>query len=90
MFKRNLFSEKHEAFGKRARRFIAEQVTPFDRQWEDAGEVRGELWRAAGEAGLLSIGRAHADARIVRIAAGAIEVTQHVIGRDLMASRAAA
>jgi len=34
-------------------RFIAEHVTPFHADWEQAGEVPRELWRKAGELGLL-------------------------------------
>jgi acyl-CoA dehydrogenase len=53
MIPRTLFSQEHELFRDLARRFIAEEITPFHAEWEKAGIVPRELWRKAGEAGLL-------------------------------------
>lgn len=40
-------------FREAARRFIATEITPFHAEWENVGVVPRELWRKAGEAGLL-------------------------------------
>ena len=53
MFKRDLFTEDHEAFRDTVRRFIEHEIAPFHAQWEDAGMVPRDLWLKAGEAGLL-------------------------------------
>jgi acyl-CoA dehydrogenase len=53
MFKRDLFTEDHEAFRDTVRRFIEQEIAPFHAQWEDTGMVPRELWLKAGAAGLL-------------------------------------
>jgi alkylation response protein AidB-like acyl-CoA dehydrogenase len=53
MIPRTLFSDEHEIFRDAARRFIAEEITPHHGEWERQGVVPRELWRKAGEAGLL-------------------------------------
>lgn len=53
MIPRTLFSDEHEMFRDAARRFIATEITPFHGEWEKVGVVPRELWRKAGEAGLL-------------------------------------
>jgi acyl-CoA dehydrogenase len=53
MIPRTLFSDDHEMFRDSARRFIAKEITPFHNEWEKAGVVPRELWRQAGQAGLL-------------------------------------
>jgi acyl-CoA dehydrogenase len=53
MIPRTLFSDEHEMFREAARRFIASEITPHHHQWERDGVVPRELWRKAGDAGLL-------------------------------------
>ncbi|MFT3792323.1 MAG: acyl-CoA dehydrogenase family protein [Rudaea sp.] len=53
MIKRELFQEEHEAFRDSVRRFFEKEVAPFHAQWEHDGIVPRELWRKAGEAGML-------------------------------------
>jgi acyl-CoA dehydrogenase len=53
MIPRTLFSADHDMFRDGVRRFIAKEITPFHNEWEKAGIVPRELWRKAGEAGLL-------------------------------------
>ena len=53
MFERELFSTGHEIFRETVRRFIADEITPFHTQWEKDGQVCREVWRKAGEQGLL-------------------------------------
>lgn len=53
MIPRQIFSPDHELFRATVRRFIEEHVTPFHAQWEKDGQVPAELWRKAGELGLL-------------------------------------
>lgn len=53
MIPRTLFSGDHDMFRDSARRFIAKEITPFHNEWEKVGVVPRELWRQAGDAGLL-------------------------------------
>ena len=48
-----LYLDEHEDFRKTARTFYEREVVPHHEQWETDGIVPRELWRAAGEAGLL-------------------------------------
>jgi len=50
---RNLFDEHHELFRKNVRDFFAAEVVPHQKRWRDAGIVDREVWRKAGEAGVL-------------------------------------
>ena len=62
MFKRELFSQDHEAFRDMVRRFIENEIAPFHAAWEESGIVPRELWLKAGAAGMLcctEIGREH-------------------------------
>jgi acyl-CoA dehydrogenase len=53
MIPRRIFSEEHELFRSSVRRFIQEEMVPQHRAWERAGVVPKELWREAGQQGLL-------------------------------------
>jgi acyl-CoA dehydrogenase len=53
MIPRRIFSEEHELFRSSVRRFIQEEMVPQHRAWERAGVVPRELWREAGQQGLL-------------------------------------
>lgn len=53
MLERTLFGEEHNAFRDTIRRFIEAEIAPYHAQWERDGQVPRELWRKAGEAGLL-------------------------------------
>ena len=53
MIERTIFSAEHELFRDTARRFIAAEVVPHYAKWESEGIVPREVWRAAGEIGLL-------------------------------------
>ena len=44
---------EHEQFRVTARRFIEKEIAPFHAQWEKDGVVSREMWRKAGQAGLL-------------------------------------
>ena len=50
---RTLFSEEHEQFREGARRFIEKELVPHHHDWEKAGVVPRDVWRQAGELGLL-------------------------------------
>jgi acyl-CoA dehydrogenase len=50
---RRLFDADHDLFRETVRRFIAREIGPHYAQWEEAGIVPREIWRAAGEVGLL-------------------------------------
>jgi acyl-CoA dehydrogenase len=53
MIPRRIFSEEQELFRSSVRRFIQEEMVPQHRAWERAGVVPKELWREAGQQGLL-------------------------------------
>ena len=53
--RRDIFSDEHEAFGDMVRSFIAKEIDPLHKQWEQDGVVSREVWLAAGRAGLLGI-----------------------------------
>ena len=53
MFKRELFTEDHEAFRDTVRRFIEHEIAPHHARWEEDGVVPRDLWLKAGAAGLL-------------------------------------
>jgi len=53
---RRIFNEEHDAFRETCRQFYAEEVTPeLHREWEKAGHVPRELWKKAGEIGMLGV-----------------------------------
>jgi acyl-CoA dehydrogenase len=50
---RNFFNSDHEQFRDTVRKFIDREIAPYHQQWEVDGLVPRELWRKAGETGLL-------------------------------------
>lgn len=50
------FNETHDQARASARRFVEREVLPYIDDWEEAGEFPRELYRTAGDAGLLGIG----------------------------------
>lgn len=50
---RKVFRDDHEMFRNQARRFIDKEITPYLEQWEKDGIVPREIWRKAGQTGLL-------------------------------------
>ncbi|MBW3667883.1 MAG: acyl-CoA dehydrogenase family protein, partial [Actinobacteria bacterium] len=54
--KRTLFDDTHELFRATVRTFIEREVAPHFEEWERAGIVDKELYRKAGEAGMLGMG----------------------------------
>jgi len=50
---RSLFSTEHDEFRRACRRFMEQQVNPFHAQWEKDKCVPREVWRKAGEMGML-------------------------------------
>ena len=53
MLPRTLFSEEHEIFRDATKRFVEAEIIPHHKEWEENGIVSRDLWRAAGEQGLL-------------------------------------
>jgi len=53
MIPRTIFQPEHEQFRDAVRRFVEREITPHHERWEDEGVVDRELWKKAGEAGLL-------------------------------------
>jgi len=58
---RTIFGQEHEIFRDTVARFLKNEVLPHYDAWEDAGRTPPEIWRRAGELGLLgtSIPAAH-------------------------------
>lgn len=53
MIPRTLFTPEHDLFRETVRRFVEREIAPHHAAWEEAGMVPREVWRKAGEAGLL-------------------------------------
>jgi alkylation response protein AidB-like acyl-CoA dehydrogenase len=51
---RGIFDADHAAFRDTMRAFVAREVTPHLRAWEEAGVVDRAVWLAAGRAGILA------------------------------------
>ena len=50
---RYLFSSEHETFRATVRRFIEDEITPYHYEWESTRGFPREIWKKAGELGLL-------------------------------------
>ena len=50
---RTLFGEDHELFRQSVRAFVEKEIAPHHLDWEAAGAVPRELFRAAGAQGFL-------------------------------------
>jgi len=50
---RTIFSEEHEAFRSTVRRFMEDEIAPHMETWMAQGYVDRQIWRRAGELGLL-------------------------------------
>jgi acyl-CoA dehydrogenase len=51
--RRDVFGEEHELFRDQCRRFVEKEVAPRVTEWNARGTSEREVWRRAGEAGLL-------------------------------------
>ena len=49
----SIYEQEHEDFRKSVRAFMEKEVAPHVEQWEKDGHVSREVWRKAGETGLL-------------------------------------
>ncbi|WP_395659297.1 acyl-CoA dehydrogenase family protein [Nocardioides sp.] len=49
----SILDQEHEDFRQTVRSFLEKEVVPHHAQWEQDGQVSREVWRAAGEQGLL-------------------------------------
>ena len=55
--KSNLFyNDSHHAWREELRKFVAKEILPFVEEWEEAGEFSRELYKKAGDFGLLGMG----------------------------------
>lgn len=52
---RRIFNEEHDQFRDSVRSWWNTNVVPFHKEWEDVGMVPRELWKQAGEHGLLGV-----------------------------------
>lgn len=52
---RRIFDFEHDQYRELCRKFYEKKVIPFHSKWEEDGHVPRELWREAGEAGLLCV-----------------------------------
>src|SRR5687767_7242213 len=50
---RTLFAPEHERFRTEVRRFVESELVPQHDAWEKAGVVSRDIWRRAGEVGIL-------------------------------------
>ena len=54
--RRTVLGAEHEQFRDQVRRFFDRHIVPHHRQWERDGVVPREVWKLAGQQGLLCIG----------------------------------
>ena len=55
--KKDLFyNESHHAWREEVKKFVAKEIAPFVEEWEEAGEFPRELYKKAGDFGLLGMG----------------------------------
>ena len=55
--KKNLFyNDSHHAWRKELKKFVAKEIAPFVETWEEGGEFPRELYKKAGDFGLLGMG----------------------------------
>ncbi|EAZ82613.1 acyl-CoA dehydrogenase family protein [Algoriphagus machipongonensis] len=52
---RTLYTEEHELFRQSVRDFIAKEVSPYNKEWEQNKMVSRESWKKFGENGFLGI-----------------------------------
>ena len=50
------YNESHDAWRQELRKFVSKEIIPFVEEWEEAGEFSRELYKKAGEFGLLGMG----------------------------------
>ena len=50
------YNESHDAWRQELRKFVSREIVPFVEEWEEAGEFSRELYKKAGEFGLLGMG----------------------------------
>jgi acyl-CoA dehydrogenase len=50
------YNESHNAWRQELRKFVSKEIVPFVEEWEEAGEFSRELYKKAGEFGLLGMG----------------------------------
>ncbi|TDF83949.1 acyl-CoA dehydrogenase family protein [Pseudomonas sp. H9] len=55
MIPRTLFEHEHEEFRNTARRFLAEECTPYHEHWEENHLVPRQIWQRAGALGMLNV-----------------------------------
>ena len=53
VIERTIFNSEHRMFRESARRFLEHEVVPHHSRWEEQGYVDREVWKKAGETGLL-------------------------------------
>ncbi|SCW99134.1 Acyl-CoA dehydrogenase [Pseudomonas sp. NFACC15-1] len=53
---RTIFRDDHHIFREQVRRFIEREIVPHHDAWEEQGVVPREIWRRAGQEGLLCVG----------------------------------
>ena len=53
--RREIFSDEHELFREQVHRFVAEEVVPLVPKMNETGVSERDIWRRAGEQGLLGV-----------------------------------
>lgn len=52
---RRIFDHDHDMYRELCRSFYQDKVTPFEKEWEAQGHVSREVWKQAGENGMLGV-----------------------------------
>jgi acyl-CoA dehydrogenase len=76
--KRPFYTEEHEALRDTVRRFVSKEIEPFAHEWDEAGRFPVELYRKAGEVGLLGVGFPEAYGGIEADALGGLLIAEEM------------
>ena len=52
---RRIFDTEHDMYREMCRRFYTDEVMPYHNEWEVQGFTGREVWKKAGEAGMLCV-----------------------------------
>jgi long-chain-acyl-CoA dehydrogenase len=85
--KRTIFDTDHDLFRETAREFISREIAPNVSKWEAAGQVDKEMFRRAGQAGLLgmAVPEAHGGGGVTDFRFNAV-IVEEMMAADAFAS----
>lgn len=76
--RRPFYSEEHEALRETVRRFVDKELKPNAEAWDKAGEFPRELYKKAGDVGLLGLGFPEAHGGVESDALGGLVMAEEI------------